>query len=64
MADKQNELNHVEIALFKKAIDGMVAKNDKAWNESVRYFYTGRKLKEYTKEEVEKIINSNSLEEQ
>ena len=64
MADKQNELNHVEIALFKKAIDGMVAKNDKAWNESVRYFYTGRKLKEYTKEEVEKIINCNSLEEQ
>lgn len=64
MADKQNELNHVEIALFKKALDGMVAKNDKAWNESVRYFYTGRKLKEYTKEEVEKIINCNSLEEQ
>lgn len=62
MADKQNELNHAEeVALFKKALDGMIAKSGKAWNESVNYFYSTRRFKEYTKEEIDKIINSNSL---
>ena len=61
MADKQNEINHIDIELFKRAMDGMIAKNGKAWNESVNYYYSLRKVKEYTKEEVEKIINSSSL---
>ena len=61
MADKQNEINHADIATFKKAIDGMVAKNGKAWNESMGFSYYYRKVREYTKEEVEKIINSSSL---
>jgi len=52
MADKQ-ENNHVDITLFKKAMEDMVAKNVKAWNESIGYSYSFRRTKEYTKEEVE-----------
>ena len=61
MADKQNGNDHVDITTFKKAMDGMVAKNGKAWNESLGFSYNLRRIREYTKEEVEKIINSSSL---
>lgn len=60
MADNQSELNR-DIAVFKRAIDGMIAKSGKAWNESLNYYYSLRRVKEYTKEEVEKIISSSSL---
>ena len=49
-----------DIATFKKAMSDMVAKSGKLWNESVDY-YSYRKIKEYTKEEVKSIINSGSL---
>jgi len=59
MAEKDAVVN-VDPTLFKKAMIDMVAKNDKNWNE---YFSSyQRKLKEYTKEDVAKIINSGSLE--
>ena len=61
MADTLNENSRTDIELFKKAINGMVAKNGNAWNESLNYYYSLRKTKEYTKEEVEKIINSSSI---
>ncbi len=60
MADKQ-ENNHVDVTLFKKAMEDMVAKNAKAWNESIGYSFSLRRTKEYTKEQVEQIINSSSL---
>lgn len=53
--------NAHDLTTFKKAFDGMVAKNSKAWNSSYDYYYASRRFKEYTKEEVEKIINSNSI---
>ena len=53
-----------DLATFKKAVDGMIAKNDKSWNDLIGYYYSGKKFKEYTKEQVEKIINSSSLNEQ
>ena len=59
MADKQE--NSRDIGLFKKAIEGMIAKSGNAWNESLNYFYSLRRTKEYTKEEVEQIISSSSL---
>lgn len=61
MADEQVKISGVELELFKKAIDGMVAKSAKSWNESLSYSYSLRKSKEYTQEEVEKIINGGSL---
>ena len=61
MADEQVKISGHDIELFKKAIDGMIAKSAKSWNESLGFSYSWRKTKEYTKEEVEQIINSNSL---
>lgn len=57
------ELEGKDITLFKKAMSDMVAKSGKLWNETVSYYYH-RKIKEYTKEEVQKIINSGDLEAQ
>ena len=59
MADEQVKVSELE--LFKKAIDGMIAKSDKSWNESLGYSYWVRRTKEYTPEEVEAIINGGSL---
>ena len=53
-----------ELSLFKKAIDDMVVKSEKSWNNTLDYYYSRRRYKEYTREEVEKIINSGSIEEQ
>ena len=64
MADEQVKVSKEEdLGLFKKAIEGMVAKSDKSWNESLGYSYWVRRTKEYTPEEVERIINSSSLTE-
>ena len=51
----------IDLTTFKKAIDDMVVKSDKSWNDSLSFSFRMRKLKEYTKEEVENIINSGSL---
>ena len=50
-----------DLTTFKKHYDNMVAKNSKAWNESLEYYRSVRKVKNYTKEEAERIINSGSL---
>jgi 20S proteasome alpha/beta subunit len=57
------ELNEQDnLSTFKKAFSEMVVKSGKSWNESLGYYFNNRKLKEYTKEEVENVINSGSLE--
>ena len=53
-----------DLATFKKAVVEMVAKSSQSWNESFGYSFHSRRIKEYTKEEVEKIINSSSLQSQ
>ena len=58
--------NHLrDISLFKKAYDGMIAKNEASWSDPYNNYrrYDG-KLKDYSLEEVDKIINSGSLSEQ
>jgi len=52
----------IDLTTFKKAIDDMIIKSDKSWNESLGYSFHTRRLKEYTKEEIENIINSGSLQ--
>ena len=53
------------LATFAKAISGMIAKNELSYNKSARW---GRnryeRVKEYTLEEIEDIINSGSIEAQ
>ena len=51
----------IDLTTFKNAFADMVVKNEKSWNDSLGFSLHTRKLKEYTKEEVEKIINSGSL---
>ena len=53
-----------DIATFSKAFVQMVAKSEQSWNQSLGYSFSVRRLKEYTKEEVEKIINSGSTQAQ
>jgi hypothetical protein len=50
-----------DLELFKKAMDAMVVKNDRSW-EDYGTRWTSRHLKDYTKEEVARILSSNSLE--
>jgi len=51
----------MDIELFKKSINAMIAKNDTSWNDFDNSWRRARFSKEYTKEEVERILNSNSL---
>ena len=51
-----------DIAVFKKAMSDMVAKSGKLWKESLGQWHP--RIKEYSKEEVKKIINGNNLNEQ
>jgi len=50
-----------DFTTFKRHYDNMVAKSSTAWNESFEYYRSIRKVKDYTKEEAERIINSGSL---
>lgn len=61
MADEQVKISGIDLALFKKAIDGMVVKSTKSWNDSFSSYFLTRKTKDYTKEEVDKIISGSSL---
>ena len=54
------EVKERDLTTFKKHYDEMVAKNSAAWNESFNYYHSIRKVKDYTKEEAERIINSGS----
>lgn len=60
MADEQVKTSNIDISVFKKAMTDMVAKSAKAWNDSLGS-YAWRKTKEYTPEEVDKIIVSSSI---
>ena len=60
MADEQVKTKDFDISVFKRAMGDMVAKSAKAWNDNLNS-YAWRKVKEYTKEEVEAIINSSSI---
>ena len=55
------EVKERDLTTFKKTYEDMVAKNSTAWNESFEYYRSIRKVKDYTKEEAERIINSGSL---
>ena len=59
MADVQKQ----DLALFKKAVSDMIAKSGKLWNESIGYYQT-RALRNYSKEEIQSIIDSGSLDAQ
>ena len=61
MAELNKQNDSLDIGLFKKAIDEMVIKNDVSWRETSNYYYSTRKTKEYTKEEVTQILNSGSI---
>lgn len=56
--------NLTDLSNFKKAVVDMIAKSDKSWNDSLGYSFRSRRIKEYTKEEIKQIINSNSLQKQ
>jgi len=56
------EKNTIDLSTFKRAVDEMIVKSDKSWQETLGYRTFGRRLKEYTREEVEKIINSSSVQ--
>ena len=58
-----NKIND-NLTTFKKAFIDMVAKGEKSWNDSLGYRLYNRRLREYTKEEVEKIINGSSVQAQ
>ena len=53
-----------DLATFRRVINEMVAKSDRSWNDSLGFSFHSRRIKEYTKEEVEQIINSSSLQRQ
>ena len=50
----------IDLSTFKRVQQDMVAKNDRALDEFYSYRYVHR-LKDYTNEEIEQIINSSSL---
>jgi hypothetical protein len=48
-----------DLANFKKALDSMIAKNENSYNDS---FFPERRFKrEYTEEEVNRIVKSKSI---
>lgn len=51
-----------DITIFKQAMSDMVAKSGKLWKESLGQWHP--RIKEYSKEEVKKIIDGNNLNEQ
>lgn len=52
-----------DIASFKRAQQEMIAKSDQYWDSSYSYHRHSTRLKDYSLEEVDEIINSNSVEE-
>ena len=53
-----------DLSTFKAIIKEMVAKSEQSWNESLGYSFHSQRIREYTKEEVDNIINSSSLQQQ
>ena len=50
-----------DIETFRKAINGMIVKSDRAWTDISDRFLRRQRLKNYDEKEVEDIINSGSL---
>lgn len=50
----------MDMELFKKSIDAMIAKNDVSWDDFDNAWRRRHLTKQYTKEEVERILASNS----
>lgn len=59
MIDKESDLTS-----FTNAIDKMVAKNGHSWNELSDFYGINYKIREYTDSEIQRVLNSGSLEEQ
>jgi hypothetical protein len=58
-----SELNNIDdITTFKSAFDNMIVKSTSSWNDSLGITISRRRVREYTRDEVESIINGNSLE--
>lgn len=63
MATMEAELSKkFDLELFKKSIDAMIAKNGASWDDFDYAWRRRRLTKDYTKEEVERIISSSSLQ--
>lgn len=56
--------NNDKLTTFKKAISDMIVKSGKSWNESFGSQLSSYRLKQYSLEEVKKIINGTSLKAQ
>ena len=52
----------MDIELFKKSINAMIAKNGASWDDFDNAWRRRHPIKEYSKEEVERILSSNSLQ--
>lgn len=52
----------MDIELFKKSINAMIAKNGASWDDFDNAWRRRHPIKEYTKEEVERILSSSSLQ--
>ena len=56
--------NSIDLATFKRAFRNMVAANDAAWNTNYGSCYFRCTKRDYSPEEIEQILSSNSLFEQ
>ena len=45
-----------DLSTFKAMIKEMVAKSEQSWNESLGYSFHSQRIREYTKEEVDRVI--------
>ena len=52
----------MDLELFKKSINAMIVKNGNSWDDLNRAWRSRRYSKEYTREEVERILTSNSIQ--
>ena len=55
--------DNTRLTQFKKIVDGMIAVNAGAYRDQYSYRRNRERLKEYTLEEIQQIINSGSLPE-
>ena len=64
MSEQTQRLHTFDLATFKSSQSTMIAKNDAAYGQRPGATKYGDKLRNYTIEQVEKIIESGSLKEQ
>jgi hypothetical protein len=51
----------MDLELFKKSINAMIVKNGHSWEDWARDWRFRKFSREYTREEVEKILSSNDI---